>query len=231
MSEITLTPDEKIYDILLDGLKIIQNKNGFKYGTDAVLLAEFVKLKKGDSVLDFCSGSGIIPLILHSKHKAEEIIGIEIDKNVSDTALKTVELNGLQGKVDFICGDIKNASKILKRSFDVITCNPPYSKSGSGKVSESKSIATARYELECTLDDVCKNAAKVLKFGGRFYMVHKAERVADVIFNMKKYNLEPKEMQLVYTKKDATAKLVLICAVLGAGVQVNVLPPKLIGEN
>lgn len=230
MSEITLTPDEKIYDILLDGLKIIQNKNGFKYGTDAVLLAEFVKLKNGDTVLDFCSGSGIIPLILHSKHKAKEIIGLEIDKEVVKTALKTVKLNDLQGKMDFVCGDIKLASKILKRSFDVVTCNPPYSKSGSGKVSESHSIANARYELECTLDDVCKNAAKVLKFGGRFYMVHKAERVADVIFNMKKYNLEPKEMQLVYTKKDSNAKLVLICAVLGAGIQVNVLPPKFIGE-
>lgn len=229
--EIKLEQYEKLHDIRCGDLKLIQNMHGFRYGTDAVLLAQFVKLKKGDEVLDFCTGSGIIPLILWHKGKASKITGMEIDEEVAATAAKTVQINNLQGKVDFVCGDIKRASKILNHSYDVVTCNPPYSKSGSGKVSEKDNIARARYELDCTLDDVAKNAAKVLKFGGRFYIVHKAERLADIISACRRYRLEPKELQFVHTKKEKNAELVLLCAVLGAGVQVNVLPPVIISER
>ncbi len=228
---IKLEDYEKIHDIRLGDLKLIQNANGFPYGTDAVLLSEFVTLKKGDEVLDFCTGSGIIPLMLWSKGKAKRIVGMEIDEGVAATAVKTSKLNDLEGMVDFVCGDIRKASKILKYSFDVVTCNPPYSKSGSGKVSDSHTIAKARYELECTLEDVCSNAAKVLKFGGRFYIVHKAERVVDVIATCRKYRLEPKEIQFVHTKKDKNAELVMVCAMLGAGVQAKVLPPLIIEER
>ena len=229
--EIKLEQHEKLHDIRRGGLKLIQNTNGFPYGTDAVLLSEFVTLKKGDEVLDFCTGSGIIPLMLWSTGKAKRIVGMEIDEDVAKTAEKTSKLNNLEGLVDFVAGDIRKASKILNHSFDVVTCNPPYSKSGSGKVSDSGTIAKARYELECTLDDVCKNAAKVLKFGGRFYIVHKADRVADVIFTCRNYRLEPKEIRFVHTKKDKNAELVLVGAILGGGVQAKVLPPVIIDER
>ncbi len=229
--EIKLEEFEKVHDIRCGNLKLIQNTNGFRYGTDAVLLAEFVTLKKGDEVLDFCTGSGIIPLILWGRGKASRIIGMEIDEEIAKTAEKTAQLNDLKGKVDFVCGDIRKASKILNHSFDVVTCNPPYSKSGSGKVSESKTLARARYEVDCTLDDVCKNAAKVLKFGGRFYIVHKAERLADVISVCRQYKLEPKEIRFVHSKKEKNAELVLLCAMLGGGVQVKVLPPIIIEER
>ena len=222
---------EQLHDIRCGGLKLVQNTNGFPYGTDAVLLSETVTLKKGDKVLDLCSGSGIIPLLLWSKGKADKITGIEIDEQVVKSAEKTVKINGLEGKLEFICGDIKNASKMLKSSFDVITCNPPYSKSGSGKVSDSKTIARARYELECTLEDVISSGAKVLRFGGRFYIVHKAERLADIVFYMRKYKVEPKEIKFVYTKKDKNAELVIVCGVYGAGVQVNILPPVIMGQE
>lgn len=229
--EIKLEEFEKVHDIRCGNLKLIQNTNGFRYGTDAVLLAEFVTLKKGDEVLDFCTGSGIIPLILWSRGKAGRIIGMEIDEEIAKTAEKTSQLNDLKGKVDFVCGDIRKASKILNHSFDVVTCNPPYSKNGSGKVSESKTLARARYEVDCTLDDVCKNVAKVLKFGGRFYIVHKAERLADVISVCRQYKLEPKEIRFVHSKKEKNAELVLLCAMLGGGVQVKVLPPIIIEER
>ncbi len=222
---------EKIHNIRQGDLKIIQNTNGFPYGTDAVLLSEFVTLKKGEEVLDFCTGSGIIPLMLWSKGKAKRIVGIEIDEGVASTAVKTSILNNLEGKVDFVCGDIRRASKILNHSFDVVTCNPPYSKSGSGKVSTNDTLAKARYELECTLEDVCSNVAKVLKFGGRFYIVHKADRVADVITTCRKYRLEPKEICFVHTKKEKNAELVMIYAMLGGGVQAKVLPPVIIEEK
>lgn len=228
---ITLEEYEKIHDIRCGGLKLVQNTNGFRYGTDAVLLSEFVKLKKGDEVLDFCTGSGIIPLMLWNCGKAKRIVGMEIDEQIAATAQKTVMLNELENKVEFVCGDIKSASKILNYSFDVVTCNPPYSKNGSGKVSSSNTLAKARYELECTLEDVCKNAAKVLKFGGRFYIVHKADRVADVIYTCRKYRLEPKEIQFVHTKKEREAELVLVCAMLGGGVQAKVLPPVIVEER
>lgn len=228
---IKLEQYEKIHDIRCGDLKLIQNTNGFPYGTDAVLLSEFVTLKKGEEVLDFCTGSGIIPLLLWSKGKAKCIVGMEIDEGVAATCTKTSRLNNLEGKVDFVCGDIRQASKILKRSFDVVTCNPPYSKSGSGKVSDSGTIAKARYELECTLEDVCCNVAKVLKFGGRFYIVHKADRVVDVISTCRKHRLEPKEIQFVHTKKEKNAELVMVCAMLGGGVQAKVLPPVIIEER
>ena len=229
--DIKLESYEKIHDIRCGDLKLIQNTNGFPYGTDAVLLSEFVTLKKGEEVLDFCTGSGIIPLLLWGRGKAKRIVGMEIDESVAATAVKTSMLNNLEGKVDFVCGDIKKASKILNHSFDVVTCNPPYSKSGSGKVSESDTIAKARYELECTLEDVCLNVAKVLKFGGRFYIVHKADRVADLIATCRKHKLEPKEIQFVHTKKDKNAELVMVCAMLGAGVQAKILPPVIIEER
>ena len=223
--DIELEQYERLHDIQCGGLQLIQNIHGFRYGTDAVLLSDFVNLKNGERVLDFCSGSGIIPLILLSRNKAKEIIGLEIEEEIVVTANKTAALNGAHDKLKFICGDIKDASKILKSSFDVITCNPPYSKSGSGMMSESNKIARARYEVDCTLDDVVKSAVKVLRYGGRFYLVHKAERLVDIICTCRKYKLEPKEIQFVYTKPGKRAELVMICAVLGGGTQINVLPP------
>ncbi len=231
MKDIELKPWEQVHDIMAEGLKIIQNKNGFKYGTDGVLLGNFVKSKKNDEVLDFCSGSGIIPLIILSRQNNCKVTGLEIDEDVVETANKTAKINELEDKLQFIQGDIKKASKILKKSYDIVTCNPPYSKTGSGKVSESSKIARARYELDCSLKDVCENAAKVLKFGGKFYIVHKAERLADIIYYCKMFKIEPKEIQFVYTKKDSDAKLVLLCGVLGAGVQVKILPPYILGES
>ena len=223
--DIELEQYERLHDIQCGGLQLIQNIHGFRYGTDAVLLSDFVNLKNGERVLDFCSGRGIIPLILLSRNKAKEIIGLEIEEEIVVTANKTAALNDAHDKLKFICGDIKDASKILKSSFDVITCNPPYSKSGSGMMSESNKIARARYEVDCTLDDVVKSAVKVLRYGGRFYLVHKAERLVDIICTCRKYKLEPKEIQFVYTKPGKRAELVMICAVLGGGTQINVLPP------
>ena len=229
--DIALEKYEKLHDIKCGGLKLIQNVHGFRYGTDAVLLADFVNLKSGERVLDFCTGSGIIPLLLLARNKASEICGIEIEEEIVKTACKTAKLNGVEDKLKFICGDIKKASKIVEGSFDVITCNPPYSKNGSGMMSESNKIARARYEVDCTLDDVVKSAAKVLKFGGRFYIVHKAERLVDIVCTLRESKLEPKELRFVHTKPGKKAELVMVCAVLGGGVQINVLPPIILTEE
>ncbi len=222
---ITLEEYEQLHDLQCGGMKLVQNIHGFRYGTDAVLLSDFVRLKSHDKVLDFCSGSGIIPVLLCAKAQADKIVGLEIEQEIVESARKTVIINGLENSLEFVCGDINNASKIFDYSFDVITCNPPYSKNGSGKTSHSDKIAKARHELACTLEDVVKNAAKVLKYGGRFYLVHKAERLIDVVDVCRKYKLEPKEIKFVYTGREKNAELVMVCAVLGGGVQVKVLPP------
>ncbi len=202
---------EKIEDLGIDNLKVIQNKNGFCFGSDAVLLARFSKIKKGAKVLDLCTGTGIIPVLLWGLCDLSEIHAVEIIPEVADMAQRTMELNNLSDKICVKCADIKDAPTVYgKAQFDVVTCNPPYMNKGGGLVNPKDNLAVARHEILCTLDDVVRVAAECLKPCGKLFMVHRADRLCDVITAMRKYKIEPKRLQLVYGDPEKAASLILI---------------------
>ena len=202
---------EKVEDLGLKGYKIIQDKSGFCFGSDAVLLSRFVKIKKGARVLDMCSGTGIIPVLLWGMYELSEIQAIEIVPEVADMAGRTMGLNSLSDKIHVHCDDLKNAKKLFgAHAFDAVTCNPPYMNEGGGIVNPKDKLALARHEIACTLDDVVRCAKEVLKPCGKLFMVHRADRMCDVITTFRKYGIEPKRLSVVYPSEGKAANLILI---------------------
>lgn len=209
--ELELKENERIDDLQRNGYRIIQNPQTFCFGMDAVLLSGFVKVKEGAQVLDLGTGTGIIPILLEAKTKAEHLTALEIQEESADMARRSVRLNGLEDKIDIVTGDIKEADRLFAAaSFDVITCNPPYMIGQHGLTNPDAPKAIARHEILCTLEDVVKNASKLLKPGGSFFMVHRPFRLAEIITVMTQYKLEPKRMQLVYPYVDKEPNMVLI---------------------
>lgn len=209
--EVKLKENERIDDLQRNGYKIIQNPQKFCFGMDAVLLSGFVRVKEGAQVLDLGTGTGIIPILLEAKTDAKHLTALEIQEESADMARRSVQLNGLEDKIDIVTGDIKEADKLFAAaSFDTITCNPPYMIGAHGLTNPDVPKAIARHEILCTLDDVVRNAARLLKPGGSFFMVHRPFRLAEIITVMTTYKLEPKRMQLVYPYVDKEPNMVLI---------------------
>lgn len=218
--------NENIEDLGLKGYKVIQNKDGFCFGSDAVLLSRFVNPKKGARVLDLCTGTGIIPVLMWGMYELSEICAIEIIPSVADMAKRTMELNLLSDKIKVTCGDLKDAPEIYgKRSFDVITVNPPYMNAGGGLVNPKEKLAIARHEICCTLDDVVRVSKALLKPCGKLFMVHRADRLCDVIDTFRKYRIEPKRLRVVYPSSSAPASLVLVEGAEGGKAQLKVEKP------
>ncbi|MCF2643215.1 MAG: tRNA1(Val) (adenine(37)-N6)-methyltransferase [Roseburia sp.] len=206
-----LHPGERFDDLNRNGYSIIQNPQKFCFGMDAVLLSGFCEVKEKERVLDLGTGTGIIPILLEAKTKGKEFIGLEIQEESADMARRSVSYNHLEERVSIVTGDIKEASKIFGgSSFDVITTNPPYMIGQHGLKNASEAKTIARHEVLCTLDDIMRESAKLLKPKGRFYMVHRPFRLAEIMVTMKKYNIEPKRMQLVYPFVDKEPNMVLI---------------------
>ena len=207
-----LKNNERIDDLQFKDLKIIQNSQGFCFGIDAILLSDFAKnMKKSDLVVDLCTGTGVIAILLAGKTNAKKIIGVEIQKECADMAQRSVVLNNLEGRVEILNADLKLLKKeIPSATVDVVTVNPPYMKSGTGIVNDRDAVILSKHEVLCALDDVVKEAARLLKFNGEFYMVHKSERIADVFCTMRKYKIEPKRVRFVYPQIDKPSNLVLI---------------------
>ncbi len=202
---------EKIEELGVGNLKLIQSDRLFKYGTDAVLLSEFAKVKKGGEILDFCTGSGIIPLLLYNRFPESNFSALEISEKVSDMAKRTMELNGLSEKIKVTCGDVKNAREIYKgRQFDLITCNPPYMDAGGGLVNPDPDKAAARHEIFCNLEDIIKEASALIRPSGFFAMVHRPRRLTDIMSLMRKYKMEPKRLVLVADTKTSEPDMILI---------------------
>lgn len=223
---IKLKDGERIDDLERNGYKIIQHKEKFCFGMDAVLLSGFATIKKGEKVLDLGTGTGIIPILLEAKTEGKEFTGLEIQEESADMAKRSVDLNGLQEKVKIVTGDIKEASSIFgKGVFEVVTTNPPYMNDMHGIKNPDMPKAIARHEVLCTLEDVVREGAAVLKPNGRMYMVHRPHRLIEIIEAMKKYKLEPKRIKFVHPFVDKEANMVLIEALKGGKSMVKVEKP------
>ena len=221
-----LMENERLDDLQRNGLKIIQKTDGFCFGMDAVLLSGFASVKPGERALDLGTGTGIIPLLLSAKTKGDHFTGLEIQTEIMKMAQRSVALNGLEKKIDIIQGDIKEASRIFgAASFDVVTSNPPYMNDAHGLKNPGDVKAISRHEVLCTLEDVVREGTKALKPGGRFYMVHRPHRLAEIITVMRQYKLEPKRMKFVHPFADKDANMVLIEAVRGGGAWLKLEPP------
>lgn len=232
MNNVICGEDERIDDLQRNGYRIIQKKKGFCFGMDAVLLSGFAQVKEGEVAVDLGTGTGIIPILLEAKTKGKHFTGLEIQKEVAEMAERSVQLNHLEDRVDIVRGDIKEASRLFgKASFDVVTSNPPYMNDNHGLKNPDLPKAIARHEVFCTLDDVCREVSLLLRSGGRFYMVHRPHRLAEIITALKTYRLEPKRMKLVHPFADKDANMVLIEAVRGGRSMMKVEAPVIVYQK
>ena len=218
--------NETLEDLQAGGLKLIQKKNGFRFGIDAVLLADFAKETKAREALDLCSGSGIIPVLLSHKSKIEHIFGLEIQEDVWEMSNRSVKMNKLEKRIFLENGDLKKAAEIYgKRRFDLVTVNPPYMPVNTAVKNELDTKIIARHEVMCTLEDVISASAQVLKQHARLLMVHKPTRLADIIYLMRKYDIEPKRIRFVHKKAGAEPSLLLIDGAYKGGCELRIMPP------
>ena len=227
--EVKLQSGEQIVDLERNGYKIIQNRERFCFGMDAVLLTGFAKVGKGERALDLGTGTGIIPILLEAKTEGQDFEALEIQPESAEMARRSVMLNNLQERIKIVDGDIKEASKIFGvASFNVVTTNPPYMTENHGVKNPDEPKAIARHEIKCNLEDVIRESAKLLKPKGRFYMVHRPFRLAEIMNVLTKYHLEPKRMQLVYPYIDREPNMVLIEALKGGNSRITVEPPLIV---
>ncbi|MCD8365331.1 MAG: tRNA1(Val) (adenine(37)-N6)-methyltransferase [Clostridiales bacterium] len=221
-----LLPGERVDDLQRNGYRIIQNPQKFCFGMDAVLLSGFAKVRSGENCLDLGCGNGIIPILLEAKTEGRHFTGLEIQSYSADLARRSVALNHLQEKIRIVEGDIRDASEIFgASSFDVVTSNPPYLPAGRGIVNQDEAKNIARHEILCTLEDVVREASKLLTPGGRFFMVHRPFRLAEIFALMVQYRVEPKRMRIVCPYADREPNMVLIEGLRGGRTGMTVEQP------
>ena len=217
---------ERIDDLQCNGLQIIQDSRLFCFGMDAILLSGFAQIQPGARVLDLCTGNGIVPLLLSQKTEAGEIVGLELLPESCSLAERSVRLNGLEGRISILCGDVKEWRQyFVPASFSHITCNPPYMEKGGGIQNPSGPLLLARHEAACTLDDIVGAAASLLCHGGKLSVVYRPYRLVDLFYCMRRHRLEPKRMQMVHPRAGEAANLVLVEAVLNGRMQLNLEKP------
>jgi tRNA1Val (adenine37-N6)-methyltransferase len=217
---------ERIDDLQFKGLKIIQNPKGFCFGMDAVLISNFVQIKKGAKIADLGCGNGIISILLSGKTEASSITGIEIQADVANMAQRSVILNQIDDRVRIINSDLKDVPALLGlSSMDAIVTNPPYRTSGCGIVNPDDTKAIARHEILCTLEDVIKTSKALLKPGGKFFMVHRPDRLVDIICLLRQYKMEPKRIRFVHPREDTPPNMVLVEALRDSKAYVKVEKP------
>jgi tRNA1(Val) A37 N6-methylase TrmN6 len=231
---VNLKDDERLDYLLAENLRIIQSPSVFAFSLDAVLLARFVyvPIQKGN-LIDLCSGNGVIPLFLSARTKGT-ITGVEIQERLYDMAVRSIEYNGLEHRLQMIHGDIKESPKQLGYGrFDVVTCNPPYFITPSkDEINPNEHLAIARHEILCTLEDAIKASSQLVKQGGKVAFVHRSGRLIDIITLMREYRLEPKRIQFVYPKKGKEANTLLIEAIKDGSPDLKILPPLIVyNEN
>lgn len=217
---------ERVDDLQLKGLQIIQNPDWFCFGIDAVLLADFAEAHKRAKVMDLCTGNGIIPLLLYGKNKGAWIHGLEIQSEIAEMAQRSIRLNKLEEVISIRVGDASRVQQNEKaHSYDVVTMNPPYKPIGGGIVNPTDHKAIARHEITAGLETLIESAAYLLNSQGRFYMVHRPQRLVEIITLMKKHGIEPKRIRLVYPKQGKRPNIVLIKGILGGRPDLILDPP------
>lgn len=231
--EIRLNENERIDDLEIKNMKIIQNKNGFCFGIDSILLADFAKdIKDNSRVVDLGTGTGILGILLCAKTNLLEILGIEIQKEVAEMANRSIKLNNLENKFKILNINIKDLIKkesnlkekihnqkiyLEKNSFDYVITNPPYKKINTGKINENEKKLISRHELTAKLDDFIETANYLLKDKGTLYMVHRPDRLVDILEKMRKEKIEPKQIKFIYPKINKEANLILIKGIKNGG--------------
>ena len=216
-----------------DELKIFQNNDYFKFSLDSVLLPNFIRFTKNvNNILDLCTGNAPIPLILSRKTNAK-IYGVEIQKEVYDLACKSVKENNLEDRIEIINDDINNIfNRFESDTFDIITCNPPYFETVETSIKNDNDIKTiARHEVLMKLEDIFKISRKLLKNNGELYLIHRTNRLVDIMCLMRQYNIEPKRIRFVYPKEDTTSNLMLIVGSKNGGKELEFMPPLYIHDN
>lgn len=231
--DINIGIDERIDDLEFKGLKIIQSPSCFCFGIDAVLLSDFAKeIKKNSIVADLCSGNGIVSLLLSGKTEAQKFYAVEIQNKIADMASRSIKLNNLQNKIEVLNIDLKTLpSHFSNNFFDAIVCNPPYMKANCGLVNECEEKVIARHEILCSLEDVISVSSKLLKNNGTFYMVHRPDRLVDIISLLRKYTLEPKVLQFIQPYYNKSPNLLLIKAVKNGNPSLKLLEPLIVYNN
>lgn len=229
MTTINLKENERLDDLQRDGYVIISNPEYFCFGIDAVILSDFAKTKQGDNAIDLGTGNGIIPILMDARYGNAHITGLEIQEYNVDMARRSIEGNAIAGRVDIVQGDIREASKLFGCGrYDVVTANPPYMNKEHGLVNPDEHKAIARHEVLCTLEDVVREASRLLKVGGHFYMIHRPHRLSEIFDRLKVHRLEPKRMRLVHPFADKEANMVLIDAIKGAKPMLKVESPLIV---
>lgn len=218
--------NERLDDLQYKGLRLLQKKNGFCFGIDAVLLSHFAYIKKNSNVIDLGTGTGIIAVLLAAKKQPNHVVGLEIQSEMAEMAERSIKLNGLENTVEIICGDIKDAVKLFgPSSFDAVVSNPPYMERGGGLINPADMKAIARHEILCTLEDVVTTGARLLKPGGSLSMVHRPHRLADIIYQMRSNDVEPKHFQFVHPAPGKEPNLLLISGTKKGKPELRVMKP------
>ena len=223
---------ERLDDLQCNGLYLIQDPDKFCFGIDAVLLSNFVKVKKNGHVVDLCTGSGIVPILLSAKTDAKKITGIEIQSDIADMARRSVSYNKLDEKIDIVNDDISNALKYINNcSVDSVCVNPPYMKDTTAIKNPDLPMAIARHELLTDLETVINIASKLLKESGKFFMIHRPNRLSEIFASMRKNRIEPKRLRFIHPYIESKANLVLIEGAKGSGVWMDVEPPLVVYKD
>lgn len=222
--------NEILDDLEYNDLKLIQKNGGYKFSTDSVLLANFGRARQKDIYVDLCSGSGVVAILFLCKNKIQKGYCVELQERLADMAERSIEFNNLADKLKVINQDLKDLNNVFaSESVDVITVNPPYNE--VGETSATDEIAIATHELKTNLETIIKTSSKILKFGGKLYMVHRADRLADIMFELKKYKLEPKVLRIVYPKQGKAPNLVLVEAKKGAKSGIIIQNPLILNND
>jgi tRNA1Val (adenine37-N6)-methyltransferase len=224
--DITLKDNERIDDLQYKGLRLIQKEDGFCFGIDAVLLSYFAQVPKNGSVIDLGTGTGIIAVLVAAKKDPARVVGLEIQADMAEMASRSVALNGLDGRISIVRGDIRDAVQIFgPSSFDAVVTNPPYMEKGGGLLNPEDARAISRHEILCSLEDVISVSARLLKSGGKFSMVHRPHRLVDIMYHMRKYRIEPKLMRLVHPSPGKRPNMVLISGTKDGRAELRVQEP------
>ncbi|HPL64104.1 MAG TPA: tRNA1(Val) (adenine(37)-N6)-methyltransferase [Syntrophales bacterium] len=222
----TVYDDETLDELLKGKLKIIQKKKGYRFSVDSILLAHFVRLEKGDKVIDLGTGSGVLAIILASRFEESSITGLEIQEELSDMARRSAVVNSLDDRVGIVEGDARRAADIFgERSFDAAVLNPPYRKPGAGRISVNRQKAVARHEIMGGLSCFLEASSRLLRSGGRVFAIYTASRLPELIVSMRKHGIEPKRMRMVHSETGSGGEFILMEGMKGAGEELSILPP------